>query len=303
MDLGLAVHRLLTKQLPSDLYYRVPSTSAVPQKGDVSFRWMGAAGFEIEARGRRMLIDPFVSRPNIRQTLLHPLVPDVDAVRRYVASADVICAGHSHHDHAMDIGAICSHTGATVYGSESALHMARATGAPSELLSHVAAGDVVDHGPYRIRVMRSIHGKVFAGRIPSPGVMGDPQGPGFRIKQYKVGATFGLHVTVGSVSFMHLGSADFVESALHGMNCDVLLLCIVGRQGSPNFTHRILRTLRPKVVLPCHWDNFLLPFDHPARIIPRCNIEVFLEEVETSGVDCEVALLDFFSSYRFRAQG
>ncbi len=44
MDFGLAVHRLLSKQMPSDLYYRVPSTSAVPQAGDVNFRWMGAAG-------------------------------------------------------------------------------------------------------------------------------------------------------------------------------------------------------------------------------------------------------------------
>jgi len=302
MDFGLAIHRLLTRQMPEDLYYRVPSSGAVPHAGDVTFRWMGAAGFEIEAAGRRMLIDPFVSRPSIRETLLHPLVPDTDAVRRYVESADVICAGHSHHDHAMDIGAICAHTGATVYGSESALHAALTTGAPRDLLSHIAAGDVVEHAPFRIRVLRSVHGKVFAGRIPSPGVMGDPAGP-HRIRQYKVGATFGLHVTVGDLSFFHLGSADFVEAALHGVRCDVLLLCIVGRQGSPNFTHRILRALRPKVVLPCHWDNFFLPFDHPARVIPRCDVEGFLEEVATSGVDCEVALLDYFSSYRYRAQG
>ncbi len=302
MDLGLAFHRLISKELPPDLYYRVPPAAAIPHKGDVCFRWMGAAGFEIEARGRRMLIDPFVSRPGMRDTLFRDLVPDLDAVRHHVHTADVICAGHSHHDHAMDIGAICAHTGARVFGSESALHAARVTGAPDDKLSHIAAGDVVDHGPFRIRVLRSIHGKVFAGRIPSPGVMGDPAGP-FRLKQFRVGATFGLHVTVGSVTFLHLGSADFVEAAMHGMTCDVLLLCIVGRQGSPNFTHRILRTLRPKVVLPCHWDNFFLPFDQTARVIPRCDVEGFLEEVETSGVPCEVAMLDFFSTYRYRAQG
>jgi L-ascorbate metabolism protein UlaG (beta-lactamase superfamily) len=302
MDLGLAFHRVISKELPTDLYYRVPADLTVPQKGDLAFRWLGAAGFEIEARGRRMLIDPFVTRPTLRQTLFRTLVPDADAVRRYIASADVICAGHSHHDHAMDIGAICAHTGARIYGSESALNAARVTGAPPQLLCHVAAGDVVKTGPFRIRVLRSIHGKVFAGRIPSPGVMGDPRGP-LRIRQFKVGATFGLHVTVGSTSFFHLGSADFVESALQGITCDVLLLCIVGRQGSPNFTHRILRTLRPRVVLPCHWDNFFLPFDHPARVMPRCDMHGFLEEVATSGVNCEVAILDFFSTYRYRAQG
>ncbi len=300
-DLGLAFHRLISRELPRDLYYRLPSTRAIAAPGDVCFRWLGAAGFEVEARGQRMLIDPYVSRHNMRSTLFGRLSPDLAAVREHIDRADVILAGHSHHDHAMDIGAIACHTGAKVYGSESALHLARLDGAVPEQLGQVAAGDVVDHGPFRIRVLRSIHGKVFAGRMPMPGRIGDPKGP-LRLNQFRVGATFGLHVDVGGVSFFHLGSADFVEAALHDVRCDVLLLCIVGRQGSPRFVERILRTLRPKLVLPCHWDNFFLPFDHPARVIPKVQMNGFLEEVHQSGVPCEVAILDFFSTYRYRSQ-
>ncbi len=301
MSLGLQFHKLISRELPRDLYYRPSAAQAELQPTDVGFRWLGAAGFEIEAGGKRMLIDPYISRVGLWKTLTSPLVPDEEAIQQRVEAADLILAGHSHHDHAMDIGAIARQTGARVLGSESALHLARIHGAAPEQLEHIAAGDDRQEGLFRVQVLRSIHGKVFAGRIPLPGRIGAPPGP-LKLRQFRVGATFGLQVTVGSTRIFHLGSADFVEAAIHDVDCDVLLLCIVGRQGSPRFTERILRTLRPRVVLPCHWDNFFLPFDHPARVIPRVDMQGFLEEVHRSGVPTEVAILDFFSRYIYRSQ-
>jgi L-ascorbate metabolism protein UlaG (beta-lactamase superfamily) len=60
--------------------------------------------------------------------------------------------------------------------------------------------------------------------------------------------------------------------------------------------------LKPKVVLPCHWDDFFLPYEVPARQIPRVDVEGFLEEVRRAGTGTEVALLDYFGEWRWRAQ-
>lgn len=291
------LHRLLTVAPPQDLLHRGPSTVTGPDA--VHFRWLGTAGFEVRAAGQSLLLDPYLSRPSLGTTLFSPLVPDEAAIRARVAEAHHVFAGHSHHDHAMDIGVLARVTGATVYGSESALAIARHGGVPEGGLHHLAAGDEVQAGPFRARVLRSVHGKVFAGRIPLPGRITPPHGP-FRLRDYRVGASFGLWFEVCGVRFFHLGSADFLESAVAGLGCDVLLLCVIGREGSPGFTGRILRALRPKVVIPCHWDDFTLPFECGPRALRRARVEAFLREVEDAGTGTQAVLLDFFAEYGLR---
>lgn len=295
------LHRLLTERPPDHLFHHDSGRGPARAPADdaaVRFRWLGTAGFEVRAAGRSLLLDPYLSRPSLSQTLFRPLVPDPAAVRARIEGADYIFAGHSHHDHAMDIGAIAQQTGARIYGSESALRIARIDGVEERALCHVAAGDAVEAGPFRARILRSVHGKVFAGRIPFPGRISRDEGP-LKVRDFRVGASFGLWFEVGGVRFLHLGSADFLESAMHGVACDVLLLCIIGRDGSPGFTHRILRTLRPKVVIPCHWDDFALPFDSGARALRRAKLRGFVEEVETAGTGTQLVLLDFFGEFTF----
>jgi L-ascorbate metabolism protein UlaG (beta-lactamase superfamily) len=293
MPLESALLSAISKAVPRDLLYVEP---AAPPESAISFRWLGAAGFEICARGHRVLLDPFLSRPGFWATLSGHLRPDEAACAR-IGPADAIFAGHSHHDHAMDIGVLGRKQG-VVYGSESALHLARLDGVPRERLRHIAPDDVVETGPFKVRVLRSVHGKLLGGAIPTPGRIGDPPGP-LRLRQYRVGATFGLQFDIEGVRFFHLGSADFVEAALQDVQCDVLLLCIVGRKGSPRFVERILKTLQPKVVLPCHWDVFLLPTEQPAREIPGVHVARFFDEVEAARPQTDVALLDFFAAYRY----
>ena len=299
MSLERRVLSWLTREVPRDLLYRPPADAGALAVGEVVFRWLGAAGFEVRAADGAVLIDPYFTRPGLVDSLFRPLVPDEQLIASSVRDADGIFAGHSHHDHAMDVGPAARHSGATVFGSESALHLARLGGATEQQLHHIAAGDRFCCGPFSGQVLRSVHGKVAAGRIPLPGRIGDPPGP-LKLRQYRVGASFGLAFEVAGVRFFHLGSADFVESAFDGVECDVLLLCIVGRQGTPRFTQRILERLQPKVVLPCHWDLFLLPTTDPARVIPGVRMHDFFEEVAQAAPSTEVVLLDFFGEYRFR---
>lgn len=286
------LHRLVARRFPPELYRREPEA----RRGGVRFTWLGTAGFTVEAAGQRLLIDPYLSRHSLRQCVAEPLVPDEDALRMYAPSADLVLAGHAHHDHACDIGTISRLTGARVLGCPSALHVARLHGADPALLQPLAASDEVNRGPFRIKALRSVHGRVTAGRIPYPGSVEATAAP-MRITDYRVGASFAFHVTVSATRFVHLGSASLVESALDGLDCDVLLLCIVGRQTCPGFTSRILRRLRPRVVIPCHWDYMFLPFDTPPRQMLTADVEGFVREVRASGVDTELVFLPFFGSW------
>jgi L-ascorbate metabolism protein UlaG (beta-lactamase superfamily) len=288
------LHRLISREFPSELYWQGPERPAGPD--DVRFTWLGTAGFVIDAAGQRLLIDPYLSRHSLRQCVSGPLLPDDQEIHRRVPRADLVLAGHAHHDHAADLGSISSHTGAEVLGCESAIRVARLHGADPALLHPLAAGDEVERGPFRIRARRSVHGRVAAGRIPYPGSVEATAAP-MRISDYRVGASLVFSVTVGGTRFVHLGSANVVESALDGLECDVLLLCIVGRQRCPDFVGRVLRRLRPTVVIPSHWDYTFLPLTEPARQMPTANVEGFVREVAASGVPVEQVFLPLLGSY------
>lgn len=291
-----ALHRLIARPFPAELYRRDPAPEPGPSA--VRFTWLGTAGFVVEAAGQRLVIDPYLSRHSLSQCVTGPLVPDEQAIAQHVPEADLLLAGHAHHDHACDLGTIARNTGATVFGCPSALAVARVHGADPSVLQPLAPGDEVTRGPFRIKALRSVHGRVAAGRIPYPGSIQATSAP-LRISDYRVGASLAFHVTVGATRFMHLGSASLVESSLVGLDCDVLLLCIVGRKTCPGFTGRVLHRLRPKVVIPCHWDYTFLPDDVPPRQMPTADVQGFVREVRASGIDTEVAFLPLFGALTY----
>ena len=68
----------------------------------IQIKWLGHAGFALDIDGHQVLIDPFLSG--------NPLAPiGVDAI-----AADFILLSHGHGDHVSDTPAIARRTGATV---------------------------------------------------------------------------------------------------------------------------------------------------------------------------------------------
>ena len=102
--------------------------------------------------------------------------------------------------------------------------------------------------------------------------------------QWRVGQVLIPHVEAEvapgrPLRIAHVGSASLLEAELHGLQADVVLACTIGRHATPNFTHRLLDALAPKVVVPCHWDQFWRPIDAPVRQIPSNDLTGFLQEV------------------------
>lgn len=69
----------------------------------MKFTYYGHACFSVQAGGKTLLFDPFIS-PN-------PLAKDIDLDK---VAADFILVSHGHGDHVADVVAIANRTGATV---------------------------------------------------------------------------------------------------------------------------------------------------------------------------------------------
>src|SRR5512139_3841262 len=78
----------------------------------VRLRYLGTAGFVVENDDRTVVIDPFVSRPSLVDTLVRPLVSNGPLVARLLPRADDVIVGHAHHDHVLDAPTLARQTGA-----------------------------------------------------------------------------------------------------------------------------------------------------------------------------------------------
>ncbi|NNL67448.1 MAG: MBL fold metallo-hydrolase, partial [Myxococcales bacterium] len=82
--------------------------AASPARAELHVRWLGVAGFAIEAGDDTLIHDPYLSRPGFWRTALNRYVPDAAVIEPLLAAdgrapelgrGDLILIGHSHFDH------------------------------------------------------------------------------------------------------------------------------------------------------------------------------------------------------------
>ena len=93
---------------------------------------------------------------------------------------------------------------------------------------------------------------------------------------------------LGELTIVHIDSAEFINEELQGMQADVVCLCAIGRAWRPNYVADIVRLLKPRLIIPCHWDQFWVPYHGQHRMLPGVDLPGFVREIETEGVEVGV---------------
>ena len=253
--------------------------------------WLGTAGFRLEMDGTVILIDPFLSRRSLSDTLLATSVhADTELVRRLIPRADAVLVGHCHFDHPVDVPEL-ARLGATVYGSASVQRLLGCHGLADRAV-RVDPGATYEVGPFTIRFVPSRHSKLLAGlAVPSGGELTCESLDGLSSSAYRCGQVHGIHVEVAGTTIYHLGSADLVEEAYTLGPVDLLLCCIAGRSVTRDFTPRALSTFAPRTVVPHHLDDFFRPIDAPMGLSLNIDVAGFVDDVHRFDPDMELRTL------------
>lgn len=277
------IHRLLGRVDPS-VFHR----AGVPDDAVLRLRYLGTAGFVVELAQRTLVIDPFVTRPGLRDTLFHPLEPNARLISQLIPRADDVLLGHTHYDHALDAPEVCKQTGARLIGSPSAWRIGYAAGLPESQLIETVGSEDIACGAVTVRGLPSKHGKVYSKKVPLAGpVPGWFEWPG-RLADFRHGLVFNWLLSGAGVSMIHVDSADFIEEELEGQTCDVLCLCAIGRHRRPHYVERAVELLKPRVVIPCHWDWFGTPYEPEPRELPRADVAGMVNEIRQAGAQAVV---------------
>ena len=246
-------------------------------------RWLGVAGFTLTSGETTIAHDPYLSRPGMLRLLFGRYEPDAAVLGRMVgpespapelARASLILVGHGHFDHVGDVAWLAAHSGGRVAGSATAANVARGYGLAAEKTLVVEPGAVIEEGPFEVRVVESRHARVLLGRVPLEGeVLEPPPGPMHALSM-KLGdaraylvteRATGVRVVLLSSAAVHLPALE--ELGRDAAPVDLLLAAIQGRDAS--YAPDLVRTLRPRVVVPQHFDDFFTSLDDPSAGEPR----------------------------------
>lgn len=248
----------------------------------LSIRYLGTAGFVISHRDRTIVLDPYLTRPGIIASLTQRLIPNAELIKKHIPHADDVLIGHAHHDHILDGPDLCKQTGARLIGSQATRQVGLAAGLPESQLLATDGNEDIASGPWTVRGLPSLHGKIM-GRIPFPGDLSAPPPWPPRMHELRHGLVLNWLVDTGPLKVMHIDSADFINEQLQGQCCDILCLCAIGRQARPNYVRDAISLLRPRWVIPCHWDTMVTPLEAEPDLLPGVDLLGFLDEIREAG--------------------
>ncbi|MCB9777015.1 MAG: MBL fold metallo-hydrolase [Alphaproteobacteria bacterium] len=286
------------------LFHRDP----VDPGADLRLRYLGTAGFVLEADQHTIVVDPYVSRCGVGATLFGRLVPDEARIRRILPRANDVLVGHAHYDHVLDGPALCHHTGARLIGSSAVGMCGRAAGLPEDQIVVTAGREDIESGPGIVRGLPSLHGRVYMGRVTLPGDITSPPSWPPRFTELRHGQVLNWFVELGGVTMVHVDSADFLRDEFldldraHGVRergVDVLCLCAIGRAHRPDYVREAVELLRPRTIVACHWDLFSTPYEAEPRLLPFVDLPGFVDEIRQAG--CRPVVLPFDGELGVRA--
>jgi L-ascorbate metabolism protein UlaG (beta-lactamase superfamily) len=261
----------------------------------LELEWLGVSGYRLSFQGHTLYIDPYLSRVPLSSLVLRrPARPDPAALERYLparGSAVGVLVGHTHFDHAVDAPAVARRFGCPAYGSDSLVALMRLHGL-EELAIAVEPYRTYELGPFEVSFTPSVHSKLLLGlAVPFAGDLSCEHLDGLTPSAYRCGQVWGIHISVGGMTFYHQGSADLVDDAIRHSGVDVFLAGVAGRNFTPDYWARILPRLDPRAVVPTHYDNFFKPLDEQMDLIGNVRLDSLPGELRAVSRDVSLAAL------------
>ena len=265
---------------------------------NIQLRWLGNAGFEFQLGQTVLIVDPFLTRPRFIQTYFGHVAPDEAALRKYIPRCDAILVTHAHFDHCMDAPAIAMRTGARVHGSANTCRLMRSAGLPARQTHEIASGDDFEFNGIRVSALPAAH----------------PRIPGYTSGRLRRKLEFPLQLrdyrmdTCYSYLLEYEGTRILVWSSTQPLNAPRADLLTCRAVSSQRWYDRLLQQVKPKLVLPQHWDDTYQPlsdapqpfFSAPHPGVPpigRIDLADFSARVRRAAPECAILAPDIFKSY------
>jgi hypothetical protein len=186
--------------------------------------------------------------------------PNGDLIATKIPRCDFVLVTHAHWDHIMDVPDMAHNTGARVLGSQNSCRLASTCGVPGDKIRQIKVGDRLTLGEFQVEVFPAKHV-----RIPCPlqlqGPLVSGLVPPLRAWDYRMDEMYCYCVSVDKYRMITDPGVDPED----GVVADVLFVHPYRKEG---YYETLLQRVRPRVVIPYHWDDFFRSLVKPVRPLP-----------------------------------
>lgn len=227
----------------------------------------------------QILFDVHFTRPSLLTYIFGSQASDKAMVEEMMQKHPMdrlkaIFISHSHHDHVMDMPLVAARYGAAVYGSSSALNVARGGGVDEKQLIEFKADQTYTVGNFTIKVLKSIHSKPTIINNDLGQTIDEPLRQPAKLRNYREGGSYDFYVEAHGKKYLIRPSFNYIKGQLDGYKCDVLFLGVAGlakadAETEKQFFYETVEKTEPKLVIPLHWDNFFSPLSKPVVGMPK----------------------------------
>jgi len=214
--------------------------------------WIGQGGYLVEAAGRRLVIDPYLSDSVTKKFGLHRLAPPVIVIKDL--KPDVIIITHDHLDHfdPDTLQPLMSQSNASLLGPQSVINHGLQMGFDEKRMTLVKIGEPVRFDGFIFTPTPAMHSDAF-----SVGLLLEAGGK----RIYFSGDT--------------LYNPELVEKvcALTGERLDAAFVCMNGRLNNMNSKEaaKFVARLKPGMAIPMHYGMFAENTADPNEFVDDCH--------------------------------
>lgn len=265
------------------------------QNSPFKITWTGVAGILIDDGEQVLAFDVTFTKPTLGHWLFNkPFISDEKLVLEKIKAfsinkIDALFASHTHFDHAVDIAFLASHFQSTVYAGASLQHLVKSYSIQFKkniTLQEIALDKPIQVGKFKITLFVRPHAPIlkFLNWHFAQGEV--PTNTRLNFYDYRVGETwcFLIEHPKGNL-FIDQGGVPNFEIIKKIPPIDIAMLGVANKVSLANWSEGYIKLLKPKKIIPLHYDWFLLSFPEKPFIMWNSDLDKIKEITKSQQIE------------------
>ena len=251
---------------------------------EVKLTWYGTANYILTLDEIRLHFDPFFFRNE-------KSFPKLETKKEDIKDIDAIFISHGHFDHVTEAGWLAEKFGVPIYCSETAKNniIQWANGELLENQQHSLSDSTIEkiksctyfdqinlNPNISVELIKSEHVKfdlptIFS-RLLSWKFLTKIRSMAHLGRAFAMGKVFGFHIKFHDKSIVAFGSLwhEYEDVLKNYQNCDIFIAPLAGnsKRNIAKKAGKMIEILKPKYVIPVHWDDFYPPISRLENLNP-----------------------------------